>query len=575
MFQNLDESQGSPTTTVYLNLYQISYRHQYDCSWIENLSNNLSRNGSTPNTSATASLMRLFISVTDCNVDYASPVTFHTASRVMLRIGDMRLASNLLSPRPLKQAFTCTIANTELLMCCNRFAYNFENKQLISSSDIMKPGDISMELFGLSDEAEAIDVLRLMNYRIMGTVESVNVQFVAAVGARTVSDPALMISASTRQICVFACRDSLARLMDTIGEATAEMTAITTNQLEEWRSKSLNDQLLGRPNVFAGRETAQKIHDKKTSTPSVQRITSINTTDIPFEFLLDGYDWTAIDSDEIGKLEIPQGEEQSARWLVDGETQSSKSSRNVTTTFPRDGNVMKNSLLQMGPPIITHHFSLHSVVDPIGDGDMGATKYANSKIEPRVKVKVIVRDLAIRLRFFDGYDWPELLNDKARSAPRCESFLIPEVKKKAEEDLASDAHQNHFGPKGEVEKSKKSILLEDLLVDGSKVGSTFANIPLPDEYDTRLKEEVEFRRLARRTSKYFQIEASGVVARIDAMEECDDHRLVSCMNLMISDLFIAETISSNMPVKMVGEWFNEQEHPRDSKEGLILMKVTF
>ena len=25
---------------------------------------------------------------------------------------------------------------------------------------------------------------------------------------------------------------------------------------------------------------------------------------------------------------------------------------------------------------------------------------------------------------------------------------------------------------------------------------------------------------------------------------------------------------------MIGEWFNEQEHPRDSKEGLILLKVS-
>lgn len=574
-FQHSEKNQDSPSTTAYLNLYQITYRHQYDCSWIEMLSKTLSQTASTPNTNATSSLLRLFISVTDCNIDYASPLTFHTASRVILRVGDMRLASNLVSPRPLKQAFTCTIANTELLLCCTRFPYNFENGRLVSTTDVMKPADISMQSIGLPDEAEANDVLRSMNYRIMATIESVNMQFVAAVGEQAASDPAFTISVSTRQICVFACRDSLARLLDTVGEASAEMTAITTNKFNEWKSKSLNDPFLGKPRMGEGATIPAQDHVMKTSFPSMQRIpTSINAADIPVEFLLDGYDWTAIDSDEIGKVEIPQGEEQSARWYVDEGTQISNNGDSEIATFPRDRNVLKSSSLQKGPPIITHHFNLHPVTDPIGDGDMGATKYANSKNEPRVQARAIIRDLSIRLRFFDGYDWPELLNDQARSAPRCEAFIIPEVKKKAEDDGSSEASENQFALKGEVERSKKSMLLEDLLVNGTNTGSTFANIPLPDEHVIRLKEQAELRRLARRTSKFFQIEASGVVARIDSMEDCDEHRLVSCVNLMINDLFLAESISSDKPVKMLGEWFNDQEHPRDSKEGLILMKVT-
>jgi hypothetical protein len=47
------------------------------------------------------------------------------------------------------------------------------------------------------------------------------------------------------------------------------------------------------------------------------------------------------------------------------------------------------------------------------------------------------------------------------------------------------------------------------------------------------------------------------------------------MNLKAQDLFVAETISSKRPVKMLGEWFNEEEHPRDSKDGLIMMKVSW
>jgi hypothetical protein len=515
--------------------------------------------------------MRLFIAVIDCNVDYLSPPIFPTAARLILRIGDMHLSSNLVSPSPLKQAYHCSIANTEMLLCCTRFAYNFENGRLVSSGDVMKPADVSMNSIGLLDEAGANDVLRLMNYRTMATIELINVQIVVPFGEHAASDPALSITASTRQICIFACRDSLARLLDTIGEASVEMAAISTEAFAELRQKSLKNSSLGMAGVRGDSSLPAQVQSKKKDNLSIQGNPTKSPTDIPFEFLLDGYDWTAIDSDEIGKNEIPQGEEQFARWFVDGEIEALNLDENEITIFQQDDKAIK---IKKGPPIITHHFNLNPVVDPIGDGDMGATKYANSKCEPRVQARVMVRDLAIRLRFFDGYDWPELLSDKARNAPRSESFIIPEVKKKVDGEGSSEVRASPPVFKSDVERNKKSLLLENLLIDGTKIGSTFADIPLPDEHIIQVKEQAELRRLARRTSKYFQIEASGVVARIDSMVDCDEHRLVSCVNIMINDFFLAESISSDKPVKMLGEWFNEQEHPRDSKEGLILMKVS-
>ncbi len=559
-FHRSEETQSCPTTTVYLNVFHITYRHQHDCSWMKRLSSVLSQNSSNPKTDAT-SLGRLFISATDCNIDYLSPQTFHTASRSIFRIGDMRLSSNLVSPNPLKQAFACSISNTELLLCCSRFGYNFEKRRMVSSADVMKPDDVSMHAIGLPDEADSNDVLRLMNYRTMATMESINMQVVTCVGERSALDPTLSVHVSSRQVCVFACRDSLARFSDMIGEASAEMTAISAKAFEELRSKSSKNPSLEIENVSS---LAQKHSATQTQQHNRDNdISFMQSTPTPIEFLLDGYDWTAIDSDELGKTEIPQGEEQSARWFTDGELLAANDNEIEIAT----------STTNKGPPIITHHFNLHPVVDPIGDGDMGATKYANVKNEPRVQARVIIRDLAIRLRFFDGYDWPELLNDKARSAPRSESFVIPEVKKKSDCDESSDGSTSTPAIKGEVVRNRKSVLLEDLLIERNEIGSTFANIPLPDEHGIRMKEQDELRRLARRTSKYFQIEASGVVARIDSMEECDEHRLVSCVNLMINDLFLAESISSEKSVKIIGEWFNEQEHPRDSKEGLVLMKV--
>ena len=574
LFKNSDDKHGGPTTTVYVNLFHISYRHQHDCAWIQRLTSSLSQCSSAPKTIATTSLMRLFMSVVDCNSDYLSPQTFQTASRLILRIGDMRLSCNLVSPRPQKQAFICTIANTEILLCCTRFAYNFENGRLVSAIDVMKPAEVSMYSIGLPDEAGANDVLRMMNYRTMATIESINMQIVASVGEHAESDPAMSITVSTRQICLFACRDSLARLSDTIGDASVEMTAITTEAFEELRSKSFKNEYLKR-RTRDGASLPVQVNDNRKGISYRQKTPpTVSSVDIPFEFLLDGYDWTAIDSDEIGKTGIPQGEEQSARWFADEEMQTLSRNESESTILQRDVNELNSTQIQKGPPIITHHFNLHPVVDPIGDGDMGATKFANATSEPRVQARVIVRDLAIRLRFFDGYDWPELLSVTARNAPRSESFIIPEVKKKTEGEGSSDTRTSQPVFKVEAVRNKKSILLEDLLIHGTKIGSTFADIPLPDEHAIRVKEQEELRRLARRTSKYFQIEASGVVARIDSMKDCDEHRLVSCVNVLVNDLFLAESISSDKPVKMLGEWFNNQEHPRDSKEGLVLMKVS-
>ena len=62
--------------------------------------------------------------------------------------------------------------------------------------------------------------------------------------------------------------------------------------------------------------------------------------------------------------------------------------------------------------------------------------------------------------------------------------------------------------------------------------------------------------------------------RLDSLEESKDHRLASCLSVKAKDFFVAETISNNRPVKMVGEWFNDDEHPRDSNDGLFMMKVS-
>ena len=172
----------------------------------------------------------------------------------------------------------------------------------------------------------------------------------------------------------------------------------------------------------------------------------------------------------------------------------------------------------------------------------------------------------MKLRFFDGYDWPELLSDESLEKKRDVSFLI-DVPQRLDSIKIPEAEDN-------TAETQKSKLMADLLGDQSEVPDTFKYTPLPEEKGARLAYQAKCRRLARRAGKYLQVSVSGVCLRNDSFLLPSNHRLSSCLNLKIQDFFVAETISGNKPLKMVGEWFSENEHPRDSRDGLLMMKVS-
>jgi hypothetical protein len=185
----------------------------------------------------------------------------------------------------------------------------------------------------------------------------------------------------------------------------------------------------------------------------------------------------------------------------------------------------------------------------------------------------MVHDLAVKLRFFYGSDWLELLNEGMRSAGRKEAFVMDEYS--AGIALEGEANKNAFGDADKGEKLERCAVLVGSLLQGSPDnGSTFQDLPLPEERGRFLKDQAEVRRLARRTGKYFQVYASGVSLRLDSHRESGEHKLASCMNLAAQDFFIAETISSDRPVKMIGEGLHEDDHPRESRDGLLMMKVS-
>lgn len=572
-FLHITESdQGNATRTLYAYLFNVTYRHEYDSIWIHRLYSVLPER-STESSKSDPLVLRVFLFIADCNFDYSSAPRFKTAARIILRVGDLRISSNLVTPMVGRQAVSLSLGDVALLVCRCRFPYNFDNARMLNGPRVMKPEEISVSSLGLLEDAEASDILRCMNYRTMLTMTVMDAFIVLSTNIRTNLEPSICVTLTLGQICLLACRDSFAHLMASITEGSAEITAVTADTVESLKSKSTQSRV---EDVNAAPGVGEFFGESPIK-GSVMPHTSkdVFKSHSPRDFLLDGYDWTAIDSEEIGKPGIPSGDEQSARWYGDsGPALSivpSFSDSTITTVGTDSGNFTSSEGLNTkGPPIVTHHFQLHPVSDPISDGDMGASKYTDSNIKPQVNTRVIVHDLAVRIRFFDGYDWPEYLDESERNAPKCEYFLIPEVKKPLDNsDGVSTSGQPCDGSKND----RKSKLMGDLLSNSSKPGGTFDNIPLPEEHSKKLKNQSDLRRLARRINKFFQVECSGVVARLDSMQDCSEHRLVSCLNLCMHDFFLAETISSDKPVKMIGEWFNEQEHPRDSKDGLILMKV--
>ena len=56
-----------------------------------------------PATHLPASLMNLFITITDCQMDYTPPITLRTASRVIVRLGELRFSSNIVTSKIILQ----------------------------------------------------------------------------------------------------------------------------------------------------------------------------------------------------------------------------------------------------------------------------------------------------------------------------------------------------------------------------------------------------------------------------------------------------------------------------------------
>jgi hypothetical protein len=202
---------------------------------------------------------------------------------------------------------------------------------------------------------------------------------------------------------------------------------------------------------------------------------------------------------------------------------------------------------------------------------MEAIKLARSN-SVQVETRVLLHDMKVKIRLFDGYDWPKSV--QCPPAPNATSLFIIDKPPLSEENeskvTSTDTAKVSRAP------GKKAELLGGLLEGANENESTFGDMPLPEDRVKSLRTQAELRRLSRRTNTYVQFSASAVRLRMDSYAVSGDHQLNSCLSLSLGDFFLAETISNPRgPVKMMGEWFSENLHPRDSSEGLLMLKVSF
>jgi autophagy-related protein 2 len=443
-------------------------------------------------------------------------------------------------------------------------------------------------------------VLRELNFIHVLNLDSM--EAVVIISNASSSEPKITTSITFGIFCLYACQDSFECLVGTISEWQSRITALTEAQFSVLKSKSMtpesetrlsnelssDDQskdLGGRTGLYPGL-LGQVIQDNHFPRPRSKTLDDIKKKSVlgpahavqtsqergSRDFMLDGYDWTTIDHDAALASDIPDGEEQVARWYMAAEQQEPLEPLYSYTSgsFDDAGTSWNRASGKRSLKMDFHHFALQPVSNPLGEGDMGATKFAGTSDSPAVNLRILVHELGVRVRLFDGYDWPSSLDPLRRRQHPDPVFIISEPIKKDNMETSSPVEH------GKANRlDKKSKLLDELLATEQTGKNPLYEDPLPREKAARLEKEAEIRRLSRRANKFLQISASGVSLRVDSFVDTPIHKLASCLDLSVHDFFVAESISDKTIRKMVGEWVNEDEHPRDTSEGLLNMKVRF
>ena len=187
-----------------------------------------------------------------------------------------------------------------------------------------------------------------------------------------------------------------------------------------------------------------------------------------------------------------------------------------------------------------------------------------------MKLRLIVKDLSLNCLFYDGFDWPHI-NTKYSTGTNREDALFGDFEASSQMVTFKTNNEDKFKA---IRSSRARSKLLNSLVDDNLIEDEYQNTTRSSSsYQKSAMLPQLKKRMPRQNERFFQLSATGLKLRLDSFKESQQHSLCSCMDISISDMFLAETVSSGTPVKILGEWFNEIEHPRDSNDGILMMKV--
>jgi len=660
---DFDDEDDDDEREVYLSVYDMTYRYNPDFdvatfASIFSFCNGTTTHAATSDLTAkqkyqsneeSSSLTNLFVTFSDCVLDYTSPDGFVRSSRCIIRVSEMRASSNLVAPAGPFQALKLSMGDISVNLASTRFPHNAENALLSCASSVLDPRDMGVDIksggeFFINSAVPLEATLRRMKFIQIMTLDSVDALVVIAnksvlsMQRRSSSSrrqpksspqrPNTTATLSLGQICMYACQDSFVCFTDTIAEWVLHYTTPSADEIKKLKasfdrldnksgqpdpgidkgllstdssSKAIvGANVIGACNEFASvsnkasEESLLSMIDNdmfmKQNGPAARTTrgdlsSSFDELPAPHEssvfpdaresygiapngfegtpsFTEDEDDWLAVDYEWANDSNIPTGQEQAAKWLVNPSLNNSRSSRSLKTapTRGQNGNQVR---------ILPQHVPIQSLSDPLSTGDMDAAKFAGTESPPPVDIRVIVKDMSINLRFFAGYDWPEPQKRRGNKLNNIPTTSADDGKESKPPD-------------------KKAILLSELLQgEESKTpegdpqhltstyesGSTSTSIPSASSPSFPPPRLPQHKIEPRQTNRFFQVTGHKMKLRLDSFEASKDHRLASCMDMSLHDMFLAETISGDKPVKILGEWFNEAEHPRDTNDGLVMMKM--
>jgi hypothetical protein len=556
---------------VYLTIYHLTYRYDTDSDWIKRISVMLpTLKGEAQENSKTnlksqkivqenveASMTRLFVSFADVNIDYKSPSYFETVSKSIIRIGDFRLSSNMMKPVGLKQSYNLSIGDVTYHITSDMIEIQHRNEDngLCRSSLIMKHENVfegrRTSLFGTMPEA-ILRELNFVNILSLDAMDVVVTQRIEDVVARydCSEDPTIAISLTVGTLSMHACKDSFTCFANSVGELQSKLIGLTDNDIKIAKEKS-SDSII----ESEWTETKEQICDDLKHNENRHLIQDMKipakAEDGSRTILLDGHEWTTVDKDLFPGLVIPPGDEQISGWY----------------------NTNSNSLEKSLPPsqIIHQHFPFHSTTDPLSEGDMGARTLVGENGDLVLKSRLSIQKLNVKIRLFDGYDWPDKCSTIQKKAVKRlgKTFVIeplPESDRqgKKKEDTQEDTPS----------VSTKARLMEELLnPEDNDFEAFFEEVPLPEDKASIINQEKYLRLSRRRSNVFCQVSLNGIALRMDSYKQSKSHRLQSILEVAVSNLFVAERVSDCKPIKMIGEWSNDYEHPRDSRFGTLMLSM--